>query len=99
MKIRLLASARNDIREIGFTYHAERPVLGDEFLDELKEVLAGISEMPLSFPKITSHARRALLERFPYAVYFELAANRSIVVVGVFHQRRDPRTIARRIQH
>jgi hypothetical protein len=39
--------------------------------------------------------RRALLRRFPYGVFFEVAET-EIVVYAVFHCARDPRAWRRR---
>jgi plasmid stabilization system protein ParE len=46
-------------------------------------------------PAVHRHVRRALIHRFPYALYFTLAADR-IEVVAVLHTRRDPTTWRRR---
>jgi plasmid stabilization system protein ParE len=39
--------------------------------------------------------RRALLQRFPYAVYFILD-DQIIVILAILHQRRDPAVWKRR---
>jgi plasmid stabilization system protein ParE len=41
------------------------------------------------------NTRRALLKRFPYAVYFAVD-NEIIVVLAVFHTSRDPESWRRR---
>jgi plasmid stabilization system protein ParE len=38
---------------------------------------------------VIAGVQRALTHRFPYAVYF-VAEPERIVVIGVFHQHRDP---------
>lgn len=98
MRVHVNATARRDVREISNAYEDERAGLGDEFVDEIKILLTRIREMPLSFPRVADPTRRALLKRFPYAVYFEIAENQRISVVAVFHLRRDPRTIMRRLE-
>lgn len=44
---------------------------------------------PLQFPEVAPGIRRGLMRRFPYAVYFSMDENQ-ILVIAVFHQRRDP---------
>ncbi len=46
---------------------------------------------PLLYRVVHGEIRRRLLRRFPYAVYFTLEGN-EIVVLGLFHCARDPRS-------
>jgi toxin ParE1/3/4 len=82
--VRLAAQA--DIREAALWYDAQRPGLGTEFTLRIDALLERIAQNPLQFPEIGSGVRRALLQRFPYAVYFIVAA--SPVLIAVLHQRR-----------
>ena len=55
------------------------------------ETLATISRIktfPYQFPVIEGTARRALLKRFPYSVFFILK-NEGPFVIAVVHQRRS----------
>jgi plasmid stabilization system protein ParE len=54
-----------------------------------------IAQNPLQFPEIGSGVRRALLQRFPYALYFIVAA--SPVLIAVLHQRRHPERLKQRL--
>jgi toxin ParE1/3/4 len=84
--VRLAAQA--DIREAALWYDAQRPGLGTEFTLRIDALLERIAQNPLQFPEIGSGVRRALLQRFPYAVYFIVAA--SPVLIAVLHQRPHP---------
>jgi plasmid stabilization system protein ParE len=86
---RIRPEAQADIEEAAFWYEDQRPGLGERFTRELFELIHRIAESPLQFPLIDVSVRRALLHRFPYAVYFLLEAGRT-VLVAVLHQRRDP---------
>jgi plasmid stabilization system protein ParE len=44
---------------------------------------------------VRGETRRALLRRFPYAIYFRLL-DEEIVILGVVHGRRHPRIWERR---
>ncbi|MBI4491113.1 MAG: type II toxin-antitoxin system RelE/ParE family toxin [Deltaproteobacteria bacterium] len=71
---RLVSELRGDL-DIDATflwYEKEQPGLGLEFLDELRATYNRIIEGPLKYQHLRSGIRRALLRRFPYAVYFAL---------------------------
>jgi plasmid stabilization system protein ParE len=88
--------AQADIRGARAWYEGERPGLGDEFLDELDRLLRRAKETPLQFPEVIRGVRRALLHRFPYALYFVVKPDGSVVVLTVVHQRRRPAVWKRR---
>jgi plasmid stabilization system protein ParE len=45
-----------------------------------------------AFPQVYGETRRALLERFPYGIYFISAIlNDEVIVLAVLHGRRHPR--------
>jgi len=46
--------------------------------------------MPERYPLVRGSARRALLRRFPYAIYF-VATPELVSVFACLHARRDPR--------
>ena len=71
-------------------YEEQRPGLGGAFATEVDMVLAGIVQAPLAYPRVQGETRRALVRRFPYAIYFYAMAD-EIVVLGVIHGRRHPR--------
>ncbi len=73
----------------------ERPGLGAEFLDELRASYYRVADGPLKYQVLRSGIRRALLKRFPYAVYFAIEAD-IVVVVAVLHASRDPAKWQRR---
>jgi plasmid stabilization system protein ParE len=88
--------AQADIRSARAWYDGERQGLGDEFLAELDHVLRRARDTPLQFPEVGRGLRRALLHRFPYAVYFVVKQDGSVVVLIVVHQRRRPAEWKRR---
>lgn len=76
-------------------YENERPGLGLELLGELRAAYHRIAGGPLGYQDLRSGIRRALLRRFPYAVYFAIDAD-DVVVVAVLHVSRDPAEWQRR---
>lgn len=83
-------AAQADIREAALWYESQRPGLGSEFTLRFDALVERIAQNPLQFPEIGSGVRRALLQRFPYAIYFVVAA--CPVVMAVLHQSRHPDT-------
>jgi hypothetical protein len=62
-----------DEREPGST-------LGLELMAEFDQVLALICENPMMFPPYEGAVRRAVLDRFPYAIYYEPEGDRIVVL-------------------
>lgn len=89
--------AERDVAEAVQWYDDQGSHLGDRFLDDLRKVLSRIRSMPRQFPAV-GEAHRALLQTFPYGVYFLIVDSGLVVVVGVLHQRRNPSVWRRRIQ-
>lgn len=83
-------AAAADIDEAFLWYEAQRPGLGREFLAAADTLIDAIAEHPLRHPVIRRNTRRALMRRFPYAMYFRVY-DEVIVVVACMHGRRNPR--------
>jgi plasmid stabilization system protein ParE len=94
---RLISEPRVDLDvEAAFAwYENERPGLGLEFLDELRATYNRIADGPLKYQDLRSGIRRALLKRFPYAVYFAVEGD-VVVVIAVLRASRDPAEWQRR---
>jgi plasmid stabilization system protein ParE len=77
----------------GFTWYEDKaPGLGEEFLRMFYACADEIPWNPLLYSKVYREFRRHLLRRFPYAIYFRIEGS-EIIVFGLFHCARDPRTI------
>ncbi|MEZ4301668.1 MAG: type II toxin-antitoxin system RelE/ParE family toxin [Polyangiaceae bacterium] len=98
MRVFVRPAAVADIQEAADWYEEQQPGLGRGFLDEITRTFARIRENPLQFPKIGEQARRALLRRFPYAIYFRMADAQKTTVLAVVHQQRNPGAVKRRIR-
>ena len=89
MRLVVREAAEADIVEAARWYEQRSPGLGSEFLRAIDVALAEIARMPERYPVIRGKARRALLRRFPYAVYF-IATPELISVFACLHARPDP---------
>ena len=84
-----------DIADAQAWYSARDLKLADQFIEELRTTFRRIRERPRQFPEVGG-ARRALLHRFSYAVYFVLPNDEQAVVIAILHQSRAQRTWKRR---
>ncbi len=84
--------AVSDIEEAVGWYEERRPGLGRRLLYDLDDLFRRVRQRPLYFPVVGSDVRRAMLRKFPYAVYFRFEENKFLVVLAVLHLKRWPGT-------
>lgn len=70
-------------------WYQERAGLGGELIASVEEALDRIVENPRLYEVVHDPVRRAVVHRFPYSLIYQIEAER-ILVVAVFHDRRDP---------
>jgi plasmid stabilization system protein ParE len=63
--------------------------LGDRFLDAVDTLLPRLADNPRQFPIAYANFHRAMVRRFPYALYFRIEAD-GVYVVACAHTSRDP---------
>jgi toxin ParE1/3/4 len=88
--------AAAEIQEAFAWYEGQSAGLGTEFEGSLEAILDRIRDNPHQYPAVHREVRRALMRRFPYGVFY-LADENQIVVLAVFHGRRDPKHWLKRI--
>lgn len=89
------SAAQEDIVAAYRWYEARQPHLGAAFLDEIDKVEQLVSSDPELFNVIRGDVRRAILHRFPYAVFYVVRPE-WISVVAVLHHARHPKAWQRR---
>ena len=97
MRVALRPAAERDIAEAMAWYDEQEAGLGDEFLARVDAAFERIIAHPTGYPFTHKTFRRALLGRFPYAVYFR-EETELLVVFAVYHQRRDPKLLEQRLK-
>jgi len=70
-------------------YEEKSEGLGHEFLRAADACLSGVKRNPLAFPIVYEQIHRALLRKFPYALFYVVEEER-IVVLACFHAKRNP---------
>lgn len=88
-EITVRPEAAREVQEAFEWYEEKSEGLGLEFLRAADACLAGISRNPLATPAIHQEVRRALLRKFPYALFY-IAKEEKLIVLACFHAKRDP---------
>ena len=83
--------AQAELLEARDWYEARQEGLGFEFSAAVDATIANICELPLAYPRVHNEIRRAVLQRFPYAVFFQLLEDK-VVILAIIHGRRHPST-------
>ena len=89
MIIRFTPDADAELAEARQWYAHQRADLDIEFMERIDDALSRIVHNPQMYPIVHRTLRRAVVRRFPFAVFYEVTAD-EIQVIAVFHSRRDP---------
>jgi plasmid stabilization system protein ParE len=89
MIIRFTPEADAEFAEDRQWYAHQRADLDIEFMERIDGALSRIVNNPHLYPVVYRTLRRAVVRRFPFAVFNEVTAD-EIYVIAVFHSRRDP---------
>jgi hypothetical protein len=82
----------------GYRWYEEKAKgLGEEFLRVFYAGTEQVLDNPLAYARGFDDFRRYLLRRFPYALYCQIGGNQ-VIIFGLFHCARDPRTIKSNLQ-
>jgi plasmid stabilization system protein ParE len=96
VELSIAPEAELDIAEAYAWYESRRVGLGEEFLSSVDASIARICRQPLIYPLVYDTYRRALIRRFPYAVFFE-STERNVTIYAVFHTSQDPQKWRQRL--
>ncbi len=88
--------AEQDLAEAYAWYENRRPGLGEEFLSCVDAGIQTIARMPEMYSIVHENYRRALVRRFPYAIFYEHVQG-TVTVYCVFHTARDPQKWRQRL--
>ncbi len=88
--VRVRLRARRDIEEASRWYETQQTGLGNDFLDEVQHAFSRIAENPLAYPVVHRETHRALVQRFPFGIFYQISGGIA-VVVAVMHSSRHPK--------
>ena len=92
-----LPAAFADVEAAFHWYEAHQPGLGRAFVQGVDAALSRILEFPDAGPMMHRDARRYLLERFPYCLYYRTEGD-GVVVVALMHAAQDPERGRKRLR-
>lgn len=87
--------AEREIQEAFDWYEERNEGLGLEFLRAADACLSTVQRNPAACPIVHEQVRRALLRKFPYALFYVVQED-TIVVLACFHAKRSPADWQRR---
>ena len=91
----LRRAARGEFDDAALWYEERRVGLGGEFTAEIDRAVGLAPDEPNRFPIMHRDIRCVRARRFPYSIFFRIEITR-IVVLAMFHIRRDPAVWQRR---
>jgi plasmid stabilization system protein ParE len=94
-EVRLREEADRDLASAALWYELHVSGLGHDFLGGVVQTLRSIAEGPVKYPIVWRETRRALMNRFPFGIYFRIERD-AVVVVGIMHGSRHPRNWQKR---
>ena len=89
LRIVFRRAAKSEYEDAAVRYNEQRPGLGEEFAIEIEDAVAKAASAPERYPVVFGDIRRTVARRFPYSIYFRIR-NEFMVVLAVFHGRRNP---------
>jgi toxin ParE1/3/4 len=94
VQIVLLSEAEKDILDAHDWYESKRTGVGANFELCAEAALDNILLNPESSPKRFRNTRVAIMHHFPYGIYYTILGD-IIIVVGVFHFKRNPKNMSK----
>ena len=89
LKVVFRRAARAEFDGAAMWYEERQPGLGMQFTSEIDRAVDLAAGNPGRFPLKHGEIRCVQARRFPYSVFYCVETDR-IVVLAVFHARRDP---------
>ena len=87
----LIPEAKADVMDAYLWYEEQSLGLGMEFLRCVEATLLSVQRSSLIYPVTHDAYRRALVRRFPFAIFFEIDTSRNrCIVYSVFHCSQYP---------
>lgn len=89
MKFSFHPEAEFELTQAAEYYQKRAKNLGAEFLEDVFNTILRIIEFPNAFPKLSTKTRRCLVNRFPFAIIYQIRQS-EILIVAITHLSRKP---------
>jgi plasmid stabilization system protein ParE len=98
-QIQVKLQAELEMEEAIAWYESQSLGLGVEFLIEFLSLSDAIASKPSFFTMKSPPFRRALMKKFPYAIYYAVNDQKQeVVILSVWHVKRDPEKLKKRLK-
>jgi plasmid stabilization system protein ParE len=82
--------AQREFDEAVDYYEQRQTGLGERFADAVQSIMRRISRNPLAHAIVYKDVRKAVVQRFPYVIYYRVETTQ-VIVIAVFHSKRNPK--------
>jgi len=83
--------AEKDIQQIQDWYEEQGKGLGNKFILSLSEAIKLLRKFPKIYAEVENEIRKAVLSKYPYAVYYSPNEAEGIVdILAIIHTSRSP---------
>jgi plasmid stabilization system protein ParE len=89
MNVHFLEPAEKELAKAKLDYEQQRPGLGEEFEQEVKDTIQRIADFPNAWTQLSPNTRRCRTKRFPYGVVYSVEEN-DLIIVAIMHLSRKP---------
>jgi toxin ParE1/3/4 len=96
--VRILASAEGDIAQAQDWYEQRDAGLGNRFVRAVRETTDRIERNPFTYQVAVEDARKAPVHGFPYAVWYRVLPDQSVVVACLAHRQDRKLAIKRALR-
>lgn len=94
-EVQVRRAAELDMAEAQVWYETQQTGLGAEFRSEVTRVIDRLAATPLIYQIVHRDIRRAIVHRFPYLIWYRVAAE-TVVVLACTYAGRDPEKVKAR---
>ena len=96
-EIQVRRAAELDIAEAQVWYETQQTGLGADFRSEISQVFDRLTETPLIYQIVHRDIRRAIVHRFPYLIWYRVAAD-TVIILACTYAGRDPGRVKARLK-
>ena len=96
-EVQVRRAAELDIAEAQVWYETQQTGLGAEFRAEVSRVIDRLAGTPLIYQVVHRDIRRAIVRRFPYLIWYRVAAE-TVIVPACTYAGRDPERLRVRLR-
>lgn len=96
-EVQVRRAAEVDIAEAQVWYETQKTGLGVEFRSEVSGVIDRLAATPLIYQFVHRDIRRAIVRRFPYLIWYRVAAE-TVIVLACTYAGGDPERVKTRLR-